>query len=244
MVSPNIPSTISFSNGQSVSNYYKSFTNFMNIQSQIYSHLPFAIYDSNKGFKSLSYSTVDRLATNLACKWHKYINQAEVVSFVSDHNVDYLIVVLAVMKLRVTLMLISPRNSKNAAISLLEKTKSKLLITSTKYEPMAKFIAETIPDTKVITVDFMDIQTMIKEPLNPDHKICLNTEFTEEDIRKSVLILHSSGSTSFPKPLYFSNQYVFNLINYYKLDVVTKGLGDFGETDSCLSCVPLLVFFC
>lgn len=239
MVSSNIPPTVSFSDGQSVSKHFKSFINFMNVQSEIYSNLPFALYYFKNEYKSLSYSIIDKLSTNLACKWHRNLQSIDVVSFMGDHSVDYLIVILAVMKLRVTLMLISPRNSNNAVVNLLEKTKSKLLIVTTKYQNMVHKVAEKIPDLKVLTIECMNIEKLIEEPLNRDYETLINSNFTEEDIRKSVLILHSSGSTSFPKPLYFSNQYLFNLFSFYKLDTTTSKLGGLDETDTCLSCVPL-----
>ncbi|KAG2196144.1 hypothetical protein INT47_006490 [Mucor saturninus] len=239
MVSSNIPSTVSFANGQSVTNYFKAFINFMNVQSEVYANLPFAIYYSESQYKTLTYSTVDRLSTNLACKWHKDLHEIDVVSFIGDHSVDYLIVILAAMKLRVTLMLISPRNSNNAVINLLEKTKSKLLIANSKYQTKVNCIAEEVPDIKVLIIESMDIDKLVEEPLNPDQEVLMNQNFTEEDIKKPVLVLHSSGSTSLPKPLYFSNQYLFNLFNYYKLDIITSKLGDLDETDTCLSCVPI-----
>lgn len=240
MITPDIPSTVSFANDQSVPNHFKAFTNFMNIQSKVHADKPFARYYSNTGFKTLSYSQIDCVATNLACKWAKDAQNTRIVSFINDHSVNYLIVMLAMMKLRVTMMALSPRNSEAATVDLLEKTQSKLLVANVKYETIAKSVALQVPDVKVIILESLDLDTLIKEPLNPDHETLLNTDFSDNDIEKNALIIHSSGSTAFPKPIYLSNRYLFNMVNSFHININYKeGLNKIDENDAFLSCAPL-----
>ncbi|KAG2211209.1 hypothetical protein INT47_006328 [Mucor saturninus] len=236
--------SVSFSNGLSVPNHFKAFTNFMNVQSKIHADKPFASYYHNESFKDLSYSQVNCMATNLACKWAKDAQNTEVLSFISDHGVNYLIVMLAMMKLRVTMMAISPRNSEAANVSLLEKTKSKLLIANVKYENIAKSVSAQVPGVKLIVLEPLDINALSEEPLNPDHQKLLNTTFSDSDIEKSALIIHSSGSTAFPKPIYLSNRYLFNMINLTHFNINDKeGLDNLDDTDCFLSCGPLFHIF-
>lgn len=236
----NSTSTVSFTSGQSVPHHFKAFTNFIDNQCRTHADKPFANYYSNDDYKTLSYAQVNLLAINLACKWAKDAQNTEVVSFISDHSVNYLIVMLAMMKLRVTMMAVSPRNSEAADVSLLEKTRSKLLVANVKYESIAKSVAAQVPGVKVILLEPLDINALIKEPLNPDHEKLLNTDFSDTDIESSALIIHSSGSTAFPKPIYLSNRYLFNLLNLFHINInPEKGLASIDETDAFLSCAPL-----
>ncbi|KAG1442238.1 hypothetical protein G6F55_013023 [Rhizopus delemar] len=85
---------------------------------------------------------------------------------------------------------------------------------------------------------------MLNQPLNPRYKEILDFNFTEKDIDQPALIIHSSGSTNFPKPIYLSNRYLLILSGFYQLykekhphlDVVNKD-------DVMLSCVPLFHLF-
>jgi long-subunit acyl-CoA synthetase (AMP-forming) len=185
-----IPATINLANGQSIPNYFKAFVNYMNTLCKIHADKPLAHYFINSSFESLKYCQADRIATNLACKWDKDTKITEVVSYLGDHNIDYLITMMALLKLRVTMMAISPRNSEAAAINLLEKTQSKLLIANTKYESLARAAAAKISGVQVLVVDNLDIPNLVKEPLSPAHESLLDYTFSEEDLTKSALIIH------------------------------------------------------
>ncbi|KAI7904874.1 uncharacterized protein BX663DRAFT_431462 [Cokeromyces recurvatus] len=235
---------VSFTNSQSVSIHYKAFTNYMNYLSKLHSDKVFTRYYSNKTYKTLTYADVDRMAINLACKWSKDAERSSVVSFMSDHTINYVIVMLALMKLRRTMLAISPRNSEAAITNLLEKTESKLLIANAKYENIIKGVKAQNPDVKVIIIQPLDIEALSKEPLNSDYKKILNYHFSDEDIEKDALIIHSSGSTAFPKPIYLSNRYLFNMLKPFHLLVNEKeNMPHVTENDCMFSLAPLFHIF-
>jgi long-subunit acyl-CoA synthetase (AMP-forming) len=99
---------------------------------------------------------------------------------------------LALMKLRITLLALCPKNSEAAVVNLLEKTKSSLVFASKKREPLIKSSAEKVQEKsiKVITVDRLDIEASLNEVLNPDYEKILDLKFSEDDIRKDALIIH------------------------------------------------------
>lgn len=162
----------------------------MNQQTKMHSNKVFARYYSKGEYKTLTYADVDRLAINLACKWAKDAQGTEVVSFISDHSINYMIVMLAVMKLRITMLAISPRNSEAADVNLLEKTQSKLLIANVRYESIAKAAVSQVSGVKLIVIPPLDIEALVKEPLNPNYQQILNFDFSDEDILKPALIIH------------------------------------------------------
>ncbi|KAF1806067.1 hypothetical protein V8B55DRAFT_1592110 [Mucor lusitanicus] len=240
----NAPTNVSFALGQSVPQHFKAFTNYMTQQTKMHANKVFARYYSNGEYKTATYADIDRLATNLACKWAKDAQGTEVVSFISDHSINYMIVMLAIMKLRITMLAISPRNSEAADVNLLEKTQSKLLIANVKYESIAKAAVSQVSGVKLIVIPPLDIEALLKEPINPDYQQILNLDFSDEDILKPALIIHSSGSTAFPKPIYLSNRYLFNVMSCFEVLVNSKDhLESMTEKDVALPSVPLFHIF-
>lgn len=179
-----------YENEQFVCEHYKAFTNYMSALSKIHSDKVMVRYCSNGEYKALTYAEVDRISTNLACSWANDLRGFELVSFMSEHSVNYMITMLALLKLRVTMLAISPRNSEAAVTDLLEKTQSKLLIANVKYEAISKSAAAQIDGVKVITIQSFDIETLLQEPLNADFEKILDINFTDKDIMKSALIIH------------------------------------------------------
>ncbi|KAI9477981.1 MAG: hypothetical protein EXX96DRAFT_483709 [Benjaminiella poitrasii] len=239
-----VPAQVNLVNGQTVPQYYKSFTNYMNQQSKLHAEKVFAHYYTEDGYKTLTYEQVDRIATNLACQWADDAKEANVVSFMSEHTVNYLMILLALLKLRQIVLLVSPRNSEAAAVNLLEKTQSKLVIANVKYEKFANEAAAQVPGVKVVTIQPLDIDSLLKEPLNPDYEKILDLEFSDDDILRDVMIIHSSGSTAFPKPIYLSNQYLFNVLRPFHILVNNrKELSQITDKDIFLSCAPLFHLF-
>ncbi|CEJ01811.1 hypothetical protein RMCBS344292_15832 [Rhizopus microsporus] len=238
--------SIKFSIDQKAMYLYKSFINLMNEASKMYANRPFAHYFSNGKYKILTYANVDHLATNLACRWAKEAQDVKVATLIADHNIDYLIIMLALMKLRVTLSALCPKNSEAAVVNLLEKTKSRLVFSSKKCEPLIKSSAKKIKEKsiKVITVDRLDIEASLNEALNPDYEKILDLKFSEDDIRKDALIIHSSGSTGLPKPIYLSNQYLINIISFlHMIKEVDPEADGLARDDVFLNGVPLYHVF-
>jgi long-subunit acyl-CoA synthetase (AMP-forming) len=190
MTVSNIPVNTNFNNGSASINQYKSFINFINIQTRLHADKPFARYLTNNEYKVITYAEADRVSTNLACKWANATRKIDVISYIGDHCVDYLLVMLAIFKLRTTMFAISPRNSQASCVSLLEKTNSKLVLVSETFQNLVKDIASTVTGVKVVVLKKFNIKALLEEPLYPTYKIKLDLNFSKEDLPKPVLILH------------------------------------------------------
>ncbi|KAI8987327.1 hypothetical protein BDF20DRAFT_814613 [Mycotypha africana] len=246
MLGLNAPADVSFVKCETVVNHFKAFINLMNQQCDFHAGKPMARYYSNKSnsYKILTYREVDRMATNLACKWAEYVKDIQCISFMSDHTIDYLITMLALLKLRVTMLAVSPRNSEPAIVNLLEKTKTKLFIANNKYEAITKDVVKQVPGVQLILIDALDINTLLNEPVNPVYTNVLDLDFSDEDIEKSALIIHSSGSTNFPKPIYLSNRYLINILKPIGSLINTKeNMPHITEKDVMLALAPLFHIF-
>ncbi len=240
MTIPDIPSDISYSNGQSAAQYFKDFANILNVQALTHKDDTYIRYFTKSGFKTLSYSQEDHISTNLACEWASKVQNVDVISYIGDRSVNYVIILLAIVKLRVTIMTISPDNSEAANVNLLEKTQASIIIADNKYESIAKSSASQVPGVEVAVVDPLDIEALLQKPLNPSHKNILKYEFSDTDLDKTVFIMYSSGSTSFPKAIFISNNFFINVFSAY----CTASNGDndkfkLDEHDTTLPCVPM-----
>ncbi|CEP18042.1 hypothetical protein [Parasitella parasitica] len=236
----NAPAHVNFASTETVVEHFKAFTNYLNQQTKLHADKVYIRYSSDGTFKTLTYADVDRIAVNLACKLAKHVQNIEVVSFISDHSVSYLMVMLAILKLRTTLLAISPRNSEAAAVHLLEKTGSKLLIADAKYEAVAKGAVSKVPGAEILTLSPFDIEALAKEPLDPFHSQVLDLDFSDEDILKTALIIHSSGTTAFPKPVRYTNRYLFYAITIFEILINNNSkLESLTEADVLLPIAPL-----
>lgn len=175
---------------QSAISYYKTFVNLLNIQSNVYANNIMVRYSSNKIFKTLTYSQVDRITTNLACEWAKNVKDAGVISYINDSGVNYMLTMIALMKLRSVLFVISPRNSEAAVTELLKNTKSKTFFAAKKYEAVARSAASKLGDVNVIIIDPLNIESLLEQPLNDKYNNIIDSNFTENDIDKPALIIH------------------------------------------------------
>ncbi|ORZ00285.1 hypothetical protein BCR43DRAFT_540226 [Syncephalastrum racemosum] len=206
----------------------------------------FAWYTPPSGddYKSLTYGQIDHLATNVACQWAKDVKGVDTVGFIADHSINYLIAMLAFMKLRVTFMALSPRNSLAANVNLIQKTGSNFIASTAKYEDMIRSVAAECGNCHIHVIPTFDIDAILSEPRNPQADNILDSKYGPEDIEKIAMVIHSSGSTSFPKPIRLSNRFWFCAIQSVNMQVKTDSpeLGP-EPTDVILSCLPLFHLF-
>lgn len=186
----NAPASVSFQNGTTVAAYFKSFINFLNAQTQLHADKVFVHYFTNNEYKSLTYSHVDSITTKLALAWADTFQEVDVISYISDHNVDYFLTVIAIMKLRKALLLISPRNSERSTAELIKKTNSKLVLMDKKYESKLK---PALPDIRIEITEKLDIEALLSTvPTTKERfeKNGVDLNLSDEDLSKPALIFH------------------------------------------------------
>ncbi|KAI7859649.1 hypothetical protein BDC45DRAFT_590210 [Circinella umbellata] len=193
-------------------NQYYSFINLFEQQAERYSDSIFIRYQlpSTQEFKTLSYSQVNCISTNLANKWSSSLNGIKTIGLIADHSIYYMVTMLAIFKLQPVLLALSPRNSIEANVNLMAKTNTHFVIASQKYADVANQCASKIPGGCNIKI----LEPFDLEKLSQPSTAMRSASKTASimDIEKIVLIIHSSGSTEFPKPIRLSNRYMFGLV--------------------------------
>ncbi|KAI0241042.1 hypothetical protein L0F63_006874 [Massospora cicadina] len=138
------------------------------------------------------------------------------VGYLSNHNKDYGLNLLALMALNVTPVILSPRNSIDILVHLLLESGTKVLVYEEGCKAAAVRCCEKIQDLKLI-------RNIVLEPhlaksnlptLQPFHDLSRH-KMVQEHI---CLIMHSSGSTSYPKLIRLSHRYLFTAVERLRQD--------------------------
>lgn len=189
--------------------HYHAFINlFRHLVTQYETHACI-YYQGNRStsFHCLTFGQVDHISTNLACHWAPFLpanggghNNHMPVGFLADHSVDYFICFLAILKLRIPFLALSPRNSNVAIAHLLEKSKARFLLSSKKYDLKATDACDLVNkqqcndgNTLIISHQLfstLDLEELLEDPLHRDASSIVNTRFTQEDEDMPVLYTH------------------------------------------------------
>lgn len=131
-----------------------------------------------------------------------------VVTLLGPSNLDYVESMLTLTKLGHTALYLSPRISKEVRVSLLEKTVCRNLIVSEQFRPISESVKEALPD---LQADNFAQAAQYDQPVDPKQNTRMDLGLDARRENQHVAsIVHSSGSTSLPKPVYLTHRAVIN----------------------------------
>ncbi|MDB4983484.1 MAG: hypothetical protein JWM82_4236, partial [Myxococcales bacterium] len=132
-----------------------------------------------------------------------------VIALLAVSDLDYLVAQFALGRLGFTVLLLSTRLSPEAVCSLLDKTNCRDLVYSTSLKEKVEAVSAVLPlRSTPLLGDYRG------EP-GPPIELDLDPEF---ETSTSCHIMHSSGSTGFPKPIRnIHKSYLYNAANNFGL---------------------------
>ncbi|KAK4496251.1 hypothetical protein PRZ48_012231 [Zasmidium cellare] len=146
---------------------------------------------------------LDRLVEQAACLYAEVVPQrvhsdqpVQVVGLLGDSDLSYLISLLAISRLGHTSLLLSTRITDEAYESLLSSTKATALIYQPTFSSAAAKVAATLPRLK--TTQVVDSKDLV----NSTAKLASAALDPVRETKNGSFIIHSSGSTGLPKPIY------------------------------------------
>lgn len=135
-------------------------------------------------------------------------HENQCIAYLGQSDLRYTIVLLASIKAGFIKFLPSPRNSEQAQASLMIELECTRLITTSPQPPgvfaLRKLVTETL---EIPSLDFLiDLEPRQVTPVPYRRTL----EGTKSD---TIFILHTSGSTGIPKPLFYTNEFVARVYN-------------------------------
>jgi acyl-CoA synthetase (AMP-forming)/AMP-acid ligase II len=122
---------------------------------------------------------------------------------------------MAFVKLECRLLLLSPRNSEPALVDLMNKTNTKVLLYANQFSKVATKVSSNISDGAFNLASEVDIEQALQEENMAEKSLLASKSTSKEQLEDIAMIIHSSGTTGFPKPIYLSNRYLIMLFDGY-----------------------------
>ena len=157
--------------------------------------------DPADGWKPITYAQGAKSVNQLAHKIANFTHHSPVegdfptIAFIGPNDIRYLVFVLAAVKTGYKALLISPKNSQEGQLNLFELTHCRCICFDESYSTsVQQWLMER------------DMPAMMQAPLSrwfPDHDVPhfpYNKTFDEAKW-DPFFVLHTSGSTGFPKPI-------------------------------------------
>ncbi|KAK4520122.1 uncharacterized protein ATC70_008252 [Mucor velutinosus] len=129
---------------------------------QVYGRYYGRLDNSVLDHKTLWCSDVDRIGTSLACECSSKIKGYDIVAFIADQSVQYFLCFFACLKLRITFLALSPRNSEAVVVNLLEKSDCRFIFSTTKYAALAQRAAAQVDGTVYLMLPPLNLTGRIK----------------------------------------------------------------------------------
>ncbi|KAM3420462.1 hypothetical protein BST61_g3731 [Cercospora zeina] len=159
----------------------------------------------NEGTQYIDYSIkdIDHLIEQAACVYATAVQQryrssdpVQTIAFLGASDLGYLISFLAISRLGHTALLLSTRITSEACEHLITSCKATTLIIHPSYAPVAASIKADVPALKLAAI--LDIVTLQGQTARlPQASLDL-----DQETHNQSFIIHSSGSTGLPKPIF------------------------------------------
>ncbi|KAK4174802.1 putative peptide synthetase [Triangularia setosa] len=121
----------------------------------------------------------------------------EVIAYMGINDIRYPFVILGALKAGYKPLSPSPRNSKEGNIALLNTTKCSKFLCSEEFSPHIAKLTASMPSLKPVQVPTVD---GLLKPFTPT--LTTPTGPTSFSDHETLMILHTSGTTGLPKPIY------------------------------------------
>jgi acyl-CoA synthetase (AMP-forming)/AMP-acid ligase II len=167
-------------------------------------------------YVNYTYDLLDLFASRVAQKYMTLIPQRSsssepetVVGLLGPSNFEYFISILALTKLGHTVLFLSTRISASAYISLIETTGARHLLIDKSFREVAEQVKDSVISLQVHNITNVDTYDYPATKDDVDTRFDQNLQ-PEIESNKVSWIIHSSGSTGLPQPIYQTHKAALN----------------------------------
>lgn len=174
-------------------------------------------YPHETGYRNVTYAEANRLVHHTASILDSKIDSQDpslksktspngkanvVVAVLGQHGATMLFNLWGVLKLDCTVFPLSPRNSQEGLIHILKQADARYLISqSGEYRTRAEEIASAL-DGSIQLIDMVEFKDGIQAQLEKGTQPFNRSASKEYDVDQIAAVLHTSGSTNLPKPIW------------------------------------------
>ncbi|KAF2023697.1 acetyl-CoA synthetase-like protein [Setomelanomma holmii] len=127
------------------------------------------------------------------------LDEAPVVGILAHSSLHFIITLLGLGRLGYASLLLSTRLASPALLRLLELAQCNAILTTSHYHAV---LAEVQAERDVVLHEMLKLE----EYRGVDAPVFKRTYDPEHETKKQIVIIHSSGSTGLPKPIYLTNR--------------------------------------
>jgi len=169
----------------------------------LFAEYPISATSYDEGYRSITYGAFANAINGLA-HWIRHTLgpprvENEVLAYIGPNDLRYPALVLAAVKAGYILFLTSPRNSVPAHLTLLDGLDCNIFLAPTPRPPQVQALADAHSGLKVVDVP------SVNELLEKKFEHFLYEKSFPEELEKPIFVVHTSGSTGFPKPLWYKH---------------------------------------
>ncbi|KXN65972.1 acetyl-CoA synthetase-like protein [Conidiobolus coronatus NRRL 28638] len=169
----------------------------------------------------LTFQQLDYVVSHSAKFFYKNLNHADFskvrnVGLLSNSDSNYIFNFLGLIKVNVAPLSLSPRNSLEATVHLLKESNSQVLIYQGCFKDFAYEIKKLIPNILLVPTWIANIS---ESNYLEEYSLLVPLMTKEEELNNVSYILHSSGSTSYPKLVSHKNLSTHNSAHRYSLEL-------------------------
>ncbi|GAB1312341.1 Male sterility, NAD-binding [Madurella fahalii] len=177
---------------------------------RVWAKFPVSPTSYSQGFRAATYGQMRNAVNRVAWMLAETIGtstQFDTLAYLGPNDLRYHIMVLAAIKIGYKAFLPSPRNSTVAQKDLLTRLECRVLATT---DPEPPFVSSILRDYHVQTVvRIPPLEALLHES---DHASLYPYDKSFDVARHDpVLVLHTSGSTGIPKPMIYTNEFVWRI---------------------------------
>ncbi|KAE8363507.1 hypothetical protein BDV27DRAFT_129836 [Aspergillus caelatus] len=167
----------------------------------IYAEYPVSLMSYEDGYRPITFKAFANAINGIAWWLTEKLGpgNGEILAYVGPNDLRYPALVLGAVKAGYRMFLTSPRNSVAAHGSLFKRLECTKLVSPVPQPPPVKAILEAQP-----TLDVLDVPS-VEDLINKDYPHFELSKTYLEAARETLAVIHTSGSTGIPKPIFWTH---------------------------------------
>ncbi|KAK0506918.1 hypothetical protein JMJ35_010618 [Cladonia borealis] len=181
----------------------------------LYAETPRSLTTYDAGYRKITYGALANAINGVAWLLKKSLGQGrahQTLVYIGANDLGYVVMILGAVKAGYKLLLGSPRNTIADHISLFKATDCNVLLTSSA--PRSPLVTSILEACSLQVFDSPSLHELLDNnyPHYPFPK-------TFAEARKEPLVVvHTSGTTSVPKPIIYTHDFVSSYIQWLQLE--------------------------